>query len=191
MSHFDLARLLSSWCRPGCVAWWLGGSASALLAIGCDSAADTVCESVADCERGGDSEWLTACQDEAKTLAKEASSLGCTSQFDDYYSCANDKFRCDGATAKFPTCEDERAALDDCFAQAQGKTACSELAATTSACSSSSPGAGGAESETPAPACTPTRDCDARCYLDNVSSACAPNAAELSTVSNCSAACPP
>ena len=191
MSHFDRARVVSLWRRSRCTAVWLASSAGAFLAIGCDSHADTVCESVADCERGGDSEWLTACQDESKTLLKEAGALGCERAFNDYYSCANDNFRCDGATAKFPGCEGKRTALDQCFAQAQGKTSCAELSEATSACSSSSAGAGGAESESPAPACTPTRDCDARCYLDNVGKACAPDVAELSAVSSCSAACPP
>jgi len=191
MRLFSPARVTSSWRNWRSLARWLIGSAGALLLVGCDTRADTVCESVADCERGGDSEWLSACQDEAKTLSKEAAALGCEGQFDDYYSCADDHFGCDGATAKFPSCDDKRAALDDCFAHAQGKTACAELTETTSACSSSSAGAGGAAAELPAPACTSTRDCDARCYLDHVNSACAPIAAELSAVSDCSQSCPP
>ena len=74
----------------------------------------------------------------------------------------------------------QRAALETCLAQAQGTTACSELAAKTATCTNVDGGAGGA----PDPACTLARACAARCYLDSVSNVCAPNAAELSTVSD-------
>ena len=173
--------------RLGPVVAWLALGVGAWLNVGCDSNADTVCESVADCERGGDSEWLSACQDEAKTLSKEADSLGCKSAFDDYYSCENDHFRCDGATASFPSCDSKRSALDTCIADAQGNTACAELSTQTSACGS---GDGGAGNE-PAPACTLKRDCDARCYLDHVANPCTPSAAELSAVADCAQSCPP
>jgi hypothetical protein len=154
---------------------------------GCQSHADNVCEGVTDCERGGDSEWLAACQDEAKQLSKESSSLGCGGQFDSYYACADDNFQCNGATASFPGCDDQRAALETCLTLAQGSTACSELTARTATCTAVDAGAAGA----PDPTCTLARDCAARCYLDTVSNVCAPNAAELSAVGDCTQSCRP
>ncbi len=165
-----------------------------LLGLGnldCSSNQDDVCEDVGACSQGGSSDWITSCKDEAKTLHDEANSNGCGGAFDGYYSCAESNFTCTGITATFPGCDAQRAALDKCLSVAQAKTSCAELSMKTSSCGVT-PDAGGAEAGTDlSPACTATRNCLARCFLDHVSNPCAPAVNELEDVSSCSSSCPP
>jgi hypothetical protein len=156
------------------------------LAAACSSNADTVCENVAACEQGGSSELVQSCQDEAKTLEQVARAGGCGGAFDDYYTCAESSFTCEGATASFPGCDDERLVLDDCLARTAASNACGELARKTAGCHAADAGVVSA----PAPACTAARECAARCYLDAVGDPCAPGAAELSASATCTASCP-
>jgi hypothetical protein len=156
-----------------------------LLAAACNTKADDVCENVAACENGGSSEQVQACQDEAKTLEAEAEAGGCGAAYSDYYACADDAFTCTGATASFPGCEGRRAALDDCLAKSSAQNACGELARRTAGCHAD----GGLPSVVPA-ACTATRACAARCYLQATSDPCAPRPDELETSATCTARCP-
>ena len=161
--------------------------------VGCSSNQDDVCENVGACTQGGSSDWITSCEDEAKSLQNEASSAGCSGFFDDYYSCAASSFTCKGITASFPGCDAQRAALENCLSAGEAKTACKELTTKTAACATASGADGGLEAGALAlaPACTVTRDCQARCYLDNVKNPCAPAVDELSGVATCSSSCPP
>jgi hypothetical protein len=164
-----------------------------LAVIGCNSNQDDVCENVGACTQGGSSDWITSCDDEAKSLRDEASSAGCSSLFDDYYSCAVSSFTCKGITASFPGCDAQRAALENCLSAGEAKTACKELTTKTTACAAVSADGGAPDTGTLglAPACTVSRDCQARCYLDHVNNPCAPALDELSNVTTCASSCPP
>lgn len=159
----------------------------ALLSTGCNTHSDNVCESIADCERGGDSEWIAACQEEAKKLSDEASTLGCDKAVDNYYDCADKSVHCRGATASIPDCATEKTALEECLTNAQGKTSCVELLERKSACGNDM----SSDDASPPQACTLARNCAARCYLDQVGDACTPDAAELEGVNTCAESCPP
>ncbi len=154
----------------------------ALLAAACATNQEDVCENVGDCAHGGSTDYIQGCKDEAKLLDKEARDNGCAAPFDDYYACANSNFDCRGATPVFPGCDGKRAALDACLARVEAQTACAALAAKRGACSTDDAGV---------VACTAARDCEARCFLDNVSDVCSPRVDELSTFSSCADRCPP
>src|SRR5258708_6954848 len=155
-----------------------------LLLVGaCASNQDDVCESVGNCAQGGSSDWIQSCKDGAALLRREATTNGCAGQFDAYYACADSSFDCQGATPVFPGCDTKRAALDDCFAAATASTSCAQLAAATSSCGDAGP------PRVPE-ACTAARDCNARCFLDRVSNACAPRVDELSNFATCASRCP-
>jgi hypothetical protein len=165
---------------------------AALLFAGsaCDSHGDNVCQDIGDCSQGGDNDWIASCQDEAEALGAEASGQGCGGAFDAYYRCADSSYTCTGATATFPGCDDELAALDACLARATAGTSCVRLQMAESAClasGSSPPGPDGG----PPPACTAARDCQAHCYLEKVANVCAPRVDEIEAVTGCAASCPP
>ena len=160
-------------------------AAVALLGPACGSHSDNVCEDIGDCAQHGDTDWIDTCQSNADALGSEAATAGCGAAFDQYYACADSSYSCQGATATFPGCDDELAALDDCLAAATAHTACVALQTAEAACTAVPAAAG------PPPACTTTRDCQARCYLDHVASACAPQIDELEELVACSDTCPP
>ncbi len=165
---------------------------AAASVVACDSHADTVCQLVADCERGGDSEWTQRCQDEETTLSREAEADGCKSQFDRYYKCADDHFSCTGAASSFMACDSRRAELDACLAATQAATSCAKLAATISACAVDvAAGGAGADASSAPESCSAARDCEARCFLDQVANACAPAVADLDALRGCVESCPP
>jgi hypothetical protein len=169
------------------------GSASLLLAsitlvaVACNTNADDVCENVGACSQGGSSEWVKSCQDEAKSLRDAAGASGCRAPYDTYYRCANDNFDCVGATATFPGCDGARMTLDACLTNASANNACGELARKTRSCATADASAAPA----PATACTSSRECAARCFLDGVADACAPRPDELEAVGSCVGTCPP
>jgi len=154
-----------------------------LLLCACESDEQSYCDNVGDCSNKGSSDWIASCNDETSALETEAHAVGCGPQVDAYYACTNENFTCDGITSSFPGCDDDRAALDACIAAAQSGTACDELTQATSACPGAQPDAGAAS-------CDASRDCQARCYLDNVPSPCAPTAAQIQAVTSCASACP-
>jgi hypothetical protein len=173
----------------------LGSRLLPVLLAACSSHEDSVCESTIDCAQGGDSTAIQRCKDEAKALQGEASAANCGGLFDDYYSCADSSFTCSGATPSFPGCDAKRAALEACLTASEATNACGQLAARTSACSGADGGADGATGDdggaSLTPACTVARVCQAQCYLDHVSNACAPRVDELADLATCSASCPP
>ena len=159
-----------------------------LAIVACSTKADSVCENVGDCEQGGSSEWIKACQENARQLLAASQTVSCDGFFYVYYRCADDNYTCTGATASFPGCEAKRGNLDDCLAREQTKTACGELERRTTACATDA----GRELPTlPAGGCTTTRECAAHCYLDHVTDPCAPRPDELTATSGCVATCPP
>jgi len=164
---------------------WLVLVAAALIGPACSSHSDQVCQDIGDCSQRGDNGWIDTCQANADALGAEAAGAGCQAAFDQYYACADANYACQGATATFPGCDDKLAALDACIAAATAGTSCVALQAAEAACTTvpASPG--------PPAACTTTRDCQARCYLDRVASACAPRIDELQEVVACGEACPP
>jgi hypothetical protein len=156
----------------------------------CASHEDDVCESMGNCAQGGSSDWVATCQDEAKALRKEATAAGCGTQFDDYFSCADSNFTCEGVTPGFPGCEAKHAALDQCLSTATANTSCAALQSREEGCHRSDAGTGDADGGL-SPACTAARDCQAHCYLTEVSDVCAPRVDELSNFATCTASCPP
>jgi hypothetical protein len=163
--------------------------ASALPCLcGCETDSHAVCENVGDCEKGGDSVYIASCKHEANLLEANADSTGCGRKYNLYVSCQSNAFTCHGATASFPGCDDERLALDHCLDVANAATACAELTRRTSLCAANRDG--GADAGVPV-ACTASRDCEARCFLNQVSDVCAPALDELSRFVACADACPP
>lgn len=158
---------------------------------GCNSNEEDVCENVANCAQGGDSDFIQRCKDEAKLLRDESSAASCGGLFDDYYACANSNFTCQGATPLFSGCDAKRATLESCLTRAEATNACGALTAKTSACASPDGGASGDGGASLGPACTIERVCEAQCYLDHVSNACGPAQGELSEFTKCAASCPP
>ncbi len=154
-----------------------------LFLCACNSNAENICEDIGDCTQGGSSDWITACKTESQKLRNEAIATSCTAELDAYEQCQSDKFDCEGATSLFPGCDAQRAALETCLSAATTSTACAELAAKTASCQAADGGA--------IVACSPLRDCEARCFLVNVADPCAPNAAELETNATCASSCPP
>ncbi len=155
------------------------------VASACSSTADSVCENVVACENGGSSEQVQSCQDEAKLLKSEAQASGCGGAYHDYYTCADEHFMCNGATASFPGCDGYRITLDTCLGRSSSQNACGELQRKTAICHTTDAG-----SLTPEAACTAERACAARCYLDSVLDPCAPRPDELTSAASCSIACP-
>jgi hypothetical protein len=159
--------------------------AAALIGPACGSHSDNVCQNIGDCAQGGNTDWIDTCQANAEALGSEAADAGCGPAFDQYYGCADSNYSCQGATATFPGCDQDLAALDACIAAATAGTSCVALQAAEAACTTVAPASG------PPMACTSLRDCQARCYLGNVASACAPQIDELQNVISCADACPP
>jgi hypothetical protein len=170
----------------------------ALVGAACNSHSDNVCQNIGNCSYGGSDDFITACQDEAKALRSEASGSGCGPAFDAYYACADSNYSCRGATAVFPGCDGDLAALDSCLAAATTDTSCAALTAAQVACgSATAPDAGASTAgdagagNGPPPACTAARDCQARCFLDSVANVCAPRVDEIEAVTTCAFSCPP
>jgi hypothetical protein len=163
--------------------------AAVLWLVGCSSHEDSVCQNVGDCARSGDSTWIRSCQDEAKSLRHEASDAGCGSKFNDYFACADSNYVCLGALPQFPHCDDELTALDACLESAAAKTSCAKLQAQEADCGAPAQDAGD-DAGIP-PACTMARDCQAQCFLAQVTNVCAPRVDELSNFTTCAASCPP
>jgi hypothetical protein len=158
-----------------------------LAVASCNSKADDACENVGDCEQGGSSDWIMQCQVEAKAQLQVAEATDCAGFYDVYYRCADDNFKCEGATASFPGCEAKRANLDDCLARNAAKTSCGDLETKTASCKTMDAG----PAPLPAPTCTATRECTARCYLNAVADVCAPLPSELEAMAACAQSCPP
>ena len=165
-----------------------------LLAIamsGCDTHQENVCQDVGDCAHGGNTDFIAMCKAEANALQTEAQAAGCGADLGAYYDCADSNFSCQGATPLFPGCDAKLTALDDCLAAATAATSCAELAAAETACGGQQADAGAAADAGPPPACTAARDCQARCYLDQVGNVCGPRADEIEAVTACASSCPP
>ena len=187
------ARLVSHFLSFACFA-----ACFAFLGAACNANSDSVCENVGDCSQGGSDDFITACQDEAKALRTEASMNGCGPAFDAYYACADSSYSCRGATAVFPGCDGDLAALDSCLAAATRNTSCAALTAAQATCgTATAPDAGASTAADagagngPPPACTAARDCQARCFLTSVTNVCAPRVDELESTTTCAMSCPP
>ncbi|HEX4352389.1 MAG TPA: hypothetical protein VHZ95_05730 [Polyangiales bacterium] len=172
----------------------LGWMLIAATLFGCESHSDLVCENSGACSQGGDSDWIDGCKREVQILESEAKAAQCHGQFDRYYACADDHYTCRGDTASFPTCDDEKSALEHCLADHDSDSACGMLAARRSSCA---PAANGGEANDEdagtglSSACDLNRQCQARCFLDNAQSVCAPSIDELTAFSDCAERCLP
>jgi hypothetical protein len=159
----------------------------AAVLAGCASHQENVCQDIGDCSQGGSNDWITACKDEANALQDEANGAGCGSDFNGYFGCADSSYTCHGATALFPGCDIARQTLEACLTAATAGTSCAALDTAQAACGAPppppDPGTG------LPPACTLARDCQARCYLVNVTDPCAPRVNELDALAACTASC--
>jgi hypothetical protein len=190
LAHSWKARLASS---PALVRA-LVVAVSLLSLPACDSQADAVCQDIGNCSRGGDDEWVSACQSQAKDLRDEAKNSGCGAAYDSYFSCAEEHFECEGNRSLFRGCESKRGALESCLEQHELGNACGQLRSKLQACPGADAGAdaGGSadpDAGTPLPACTTGGACSARCYLDHVADVCAPIPAELTAFAGCADSC--
>jgi hypothetical protein len=160
----------------------------------CESHSDLVCENTAYCSQGGDSDWIAGCKHEVQILESEAKAAKCQAQFDRYYVCADDHYTCRGDKTSFPTCDDEKSALERCLSERDGDSACGMLAARRASCSPAADGGEASDDDAGvdlAPACDLNRQCQARCFLDSIQSVCAPSIDELTAFSDCAERCLP
>lgn len=113
----------------------------------------------------------------------ESQAIGCSTQFDAYFSCADAKYVCTGNVARFAGCADSRARLDACLAKATADTGCAQLAAAVMACP-------GFDAGVVPGSCSVTRSCESRCVLASEQNVCAPQLAELQAFIDCAKSCP-
>jgi hypothetical protein len=157
----------------------------AISSLGCATHADSVCEDIGNCTTES-SDQIQACQKQAKQLAAEASSSGCSSQFERYFSCADDHYECKGNVPTFLGCESARDALDTCLAQARANNSCGALSMLLALCPGELPPASSAP---PAP-CSAAEVCSSRCYLSSVADVCRPEPLQLTQAGRCAQLCP-
>jgi hypothetical protein len=157
----------------------------ALVCVGCATHADSVCQSISYCTtQTADQEH--ACEMQVKRLAREAAPE-CSSKYEAYFACADDKYQCNGNVASFPGCQPARDALDSCMNAKRASNACGELASKLAQC----PGAGTPSDPSVPPApCGGAEVCSSRCYLDNVPDVCRPMPSEISRAIQCAQVCP-
>jgi hypothetical protein len=151
--------------------------------------AESVCYSVDECTQSGSYLWLQSCEAEALTLQQQSSASGCGGLYNDYYSCADSNFNCQGITSLFPGCGAQLTALEACLNAASAESACALYVSKTASCpqgTGTSPP--GSPIVTP---CSLNLQCQAQCYLSNVSNVCNPGLTELDAFSQCANACPP
>jgi hypothetical protein len=157
---------------------------AALLIAGCGTHPDLVCEDIGLCRAQGDDQ-VAACQREAKAVTVESRASGCGAQADAFYACADANYTCKGDTPSFPGCDAARAAIDGCLEKQRAQNSCGQLEARLSTCVSQRPPAA------PGPAaCGVTELCASRCFLDDVSDVCRPQAGELVSFAHCVQQCP-
>ncbi|HEV8550529.1 MAG TPA: hypothetical protein VGQ57_15900 [Polyangiaceae bacterium] len=171
---------------------------AAAVLVSCDSDSDTVCTDAGNCSHGGSDSWITECRAQNDELDDEADAVGCSSEFDAYWSCAEDKFVCHGNQTSFPGCEAKAAAYSACLSTRASGTACAELTQKLTLCGASGAEAGaGSSSADSDPAsgipdvtpCTASGNCSSRCYLDHVPDLCAPRPADLAAFADCAEHC--
>ncbi|HXX30783.1 MAG TPA: hypothetical protein VEJ89_08695 [Myxococcaceae bacterium] len=177
-------RLLWAACAAS-----LAGCGPGLTLTTAPTAAQSVCMDVDDCSQGGDFDWLQSCEAQAQSLGQQATASGCGSLYDSYYACADSHYSCQGATALFPGCDAQRAALEACLNAASAQSACAEYDARLASCP---PPTGTSPPGNPIPTpCSLNLQCQAHCYLSNVGNVCAPGLTELGAFSACAGSCPP
>lgn len=159
---------------------------AALIAAGCSTHAQSVCEKISFCRTLSTDQEHT-CEANVKNLAQEASTSQCSPQYDAYFSCADDRYDCEGNVPSFPGCENARAALDDCLSAARANNACGNLSRALAACGEASPPA----ASEPLLPCGAAEICSADCYLQNVTDVCSPHPIELSGALQCAKQCTP
>ncbi len=153
------------------------------------TAAQSVCYNVAECAQGGSYSWLQSCYSEALALQQQASASGCSTPYNDYYSCANSSYTCQGITPSFPGCDAKLATLEACLNAATADSACAKYEAELASCP---PASGTQPPDSPIVSpCSLNLQCQAQCYLSNVSNVCNPGLTELDAFSQCANACPP
>jgi hypothetical protein len=81
---------------------------------GCQSDEAELCELVCDCNGCSTSE-AEDCADDLEDLREDAEGDGCDAEYDDFTSCAVDKFDCDDEVADLGRCDDEVEDLFECL----------------------------------------------------------------------------
>jgi hypothetical protein len=168
---------------------------------GCNSTPQpSVCSDIGVCSEYVGAAWVQTCQSETDLLQQEVTDGGCGAQFNAYYSCASANFACVGTAATFPGCDTQRSALDGCLEQIKAGTYCAQLAAQKSACGALDSGAAPDAGTTAAgdagdggielPSCSFGNDCQAECYVTNVSNECTPAVDQLQAAALCILGCP-
>lgn len=157
-----------------------------LISAGCSTHAQSVCEKISYC-RTLTTDQEHTCEADVKTLAAEASSSGCSPQYEAYFTCADDRYDCDANVPTFNGCEGARIALDECLANGRAANSCGGLATALAACGDGTP----PDPSAPPIPCGATEVCSARCYLDNVTDVCLPQPIQLSRAAQCAQQCPP
>jgi len=190
-----MTRALRQFVRLALVAF----AAGALVA--CDSDSDKVCTDIGNCSHGGSDSWITSCRAQNDELNDEADAVGCGTEFDAYFSCAEDHFECHGNQSSFPACDAKANAYSACLAAKANGTACAELDKKLAACDDASSSEGGAgasasssdsDSSTGIPdvtACSASGNCSSKCYLDHVPDVCAPRPIDLGDFADCADHC--
>ncbi len=153
------------------------------------TAAQSVCYNVDECAQGGSYDWLQSCYASALTLQQQSTASGCGSLYNAYYSCANSNYSCQGITPLFPGCDSQSMSLEACLNAATAESACAKYDVALASCPADA-GTQPPGSPIVSP-CSLNLQCQAQCYLSNVSNVCNPGLTELGAFSACANACPP
>ncbi len=157
----------------------------ALALAACSTHAESVCQDIGYCTTLT-SDQEHACETEVKELAVEASASGCSSQYDAYFACADDRYSCQGNVPTFNGCEMAREKLDSCLALGRANNACGELSDRVAQCG----GGTSPDPSMPPVPCGAAEVCSARCYLNNVPDVCFPQAIQIAHAAQCAQQCP-
>jgi hypothetical protein len=157
----------------------------AFASAACATHAESVCQDIGYCTTQS-SDQVHSCELQVKQLALEASAAGCSSQYDAYFACADDRYDCKGNVPTFEGCESARAALDSCLAAGRANNACGELAARLAQCS----GESSPDPSAPPGPCGAAEVCSSRCYLNSMPNVCLPQPTQLAQALQCVQSCP-
>jgi hypothetical protein len=179
--------LLSLSLVPVSLALWLGPSV--LGACG-SSPSPTVCDDIADCSQYASATWTQGCKRTSALLQAQIADGGCGGQLGAYYACASANFVCQGTTAAFPGCDSPQAELDLCLEGTAAVTYCAQLAGAKAPCSATPEHDAGASDAGAASTCSFANDCQAECYLANVTDQCNPSVTQVQAAALCILGCP-
>ena len=110
----------------------IGGIAA--LASGCGGPTSTsVCEKVCACQKCTQVQQ-DQCVTDADSAQKDLTAAGCSTEYDDYLSCADQHLACKGTTPDASSCISQALAIFSCAAKSTVQSSCSKASAHVATC---------------------------------------------------------